>query len=198
MNLTLTFIYCLLCSLESLLCNEAPYESASTLPLTELVCSSVGCLIWGMLKVFRKMICSCKNIQRSSADLYCGFVAREAWGSGAKRCDGPTRWTRTKRGSRETGTNGLPRGTGSARNCRKDRCTCEYFFYWISTELYRSLYYYFIHTLNEVKCFLMFQGKLASEQHIRELCGSMIDGERSLFVYQLRSTVVMNKCKIKG
>lgn len=25
-----------------------------------------------------------------------------------------------------------------------------------------------------------FQGKLASEQHIRELCGSMIDGEKSL------------------
>ncbi len=26
--------------------------------------------------------------------------------------------------------------------------------------------------------FLVFQGKLASEQHIRELCGSMIDGEK--------------------
>lgn len=40
----------------------------------------------------------------------------------------------------------------------------------------------------------MFQGKLASEQHIRELCGSMIDGERSLFGHQLRFTVVINKC----
>lgn len=26
---------------------------------------------------------------------------------------------------------------------------------------------------------LLFQGKLASEQHIRELCGSMIDGEKT-------------------
>lgn len=35
---------------------------------------------------------------------------------------------------------------------------------------------------NELPMILMkmclFQGKLASEQHIRELCGSMIDGKR--------------------
>jgi hypothetical protein len=31
--------------------------------------------------------------------------------------------------------------------------------------------------LKEITAVFVFQGKLTSEQHIRELCGSMIDGE---------------------
>lgn len=56
------------------------------------------------------------------------IIVRKARWTGTQGRDRSTRWARGKRASRKTRTNGLPRGAGSAWNCRKDRCSCECFY----------------------------------------------------------------------